>query len=145
MTAAADIGGQQGAVDAFAPDVDEFVGADGHFANPAEALRIERDADGEGLRLAFAQRLRLGRVMGGAADDLGGIAVVADAKERAIAAVIVKPERAAVLVGIAAEIAQRCVDRRLPALSGLGAGADQRAIGAQHGAMRIIEALLVAR
>src|SRR5206468_6543875 len=114
-----------------------------HIADSAKALGIERHARGERFALATAQRPRLGRVEGGKPYYFCGIAVVTDAEKRAVAVVIVMLERAAVLVGIAAEITQCRIDRRLPAFSGGGVGADQRAIGAQHGSMGGVTSPLV--
>src|SRR5262249_976002 len=105
MGAAAGIGGHQGAGDTSAPDVDDLVGADRHLADSAESLGIECHADGVGPDLAAAERNSLRRVVGGAADCFCGIAVVADAEERAVLMVVVVFERAAVPIGIAAEIA----------------------------------------
>jgi hypothetical protein len=97
------------------------------------------------MQLAAAEGTHFGRNKGGATHGLCGIAVIADAEKRTIAAVIVVPERPTALIGIAAQIAERCIDRCLPALPGFGTGGNKRAIGAEDIAMSIIKPLLVAR
>ena len=85
---AADVRGREHPACAPHPDIRVLGRSDDDLANAAQPFGVYRDADRDG-RGAAAERRCLGRGPGSTADVVGGIAIVADAEERAITTTVV--------------------------------------------------------
>ena len=133
---AADVRGGERPACALHPDIRVLGRSDDDLADSAQPFGVDRDADREG-RGAAAERHRLGRGPGGAADVVGGVAVVAHTKERAMAAMVVVAQRFAAPLGVAADVGQRCLGGASPAGIRKGPIGGEMTIAAQQLAGRL--------